>query len=232
MNHTSTRNPYTSSLLYAAALLACALALAGCAGQGRRDSRVAVAAAAPVATAQAATPERGHEPARAVQEAVKLKALKLPLVKPEIVVRKGARLLTLFSGGEAVRTYRMSLGFSPEGDKERQGDGRTPEGTFYVCVKNEKSAFYLSLGLSYPNEEDAARGLRDGLITRKQSESITRAIKRRGRPPWDTALGGEIFIHGGGTNSDWTFGCVALANEHVKELFDAVPLGTTVRIEP
>lgn len=229
--YTPARAPLFAKWPLSCALIACALTLAGCqrAGQAEGLVNAATPAATPI---QAATPDRELESARAEQDAINQRPMKLPLVNPEIVVEKGARRLKLFSGGEMVRTYRVVLGFAPEGDKEKQGDGRTPEGTFYICVKNDKSAFYLSLGLSYPNEEDAARGLRDGLITRRQSETIARAIKRRGRPLWDTALGGEIFIHGGGTNNDWTSGCVALDNEQIKELFNAVPMGTTVRIVP
>ncbi|HEX8502960.1 MAG TPA: L,D-transpeptidase [Pyrinomonadaceae bacterium] len=168
----------------------------------------------------------------AEDEAINRRPLKLPLTSPKIVVEKGARRLTLYSGGERVRVFRVVLGFEPAGDKVREGDGRTPVGDFYVCMKNERSKFYLSLGLSYPNAEDAERGLRDGLITRAQARQITSAVARGAKPPWNTALGGEIFIHGGGTSDDWTWGCVALENEHIKELFDAVPLGTHVRIEP
>ncbi|MCA1633312.1 MAG: L,D-transpeptidase [Acidobacteria bacterium] len=228
--YTPARTSMFAARFLSYALIACALTLAGCQRQGHAEGRVNTAATAPAAPA--ATPDREQESVRAAEDAANRRPMKLPLVNPQIVVEKGARRLRLFAGGEEVRTYRVVLGFAPEGDKEKQGDGRTPEGTFYVCVKNDKSAFYLSLGLSYPNEEDAARGLRDGLITRRQSETIARAIKRRGRPPWDTALGGEIFIHGGGTNNDWTSGCVALENEQIKELFDVVPLGTIVRIEP
>ena len=170
-------------------------------------------------------------PLTSEDEAINGKPLKLPLVQPLIVVEKTARRLTLYSNGERVRVFPVALGFEPVGDKEKQGDGRTPEGDFYVCMKNDRSKFYLSLGLSYPNAEDAERGLRDRLITRAQQKRITSAIERGAKPPWDTALGGEIFIHGGGTASDWTWGCVALANENIKELFDAVPLGTPVRIE-
>jgi murein L,D-transpeptidase YafK len=212
------------------ALLACAALLAGCQREGRPSVRVAAASAAPAPAPP--TPDPVREKERAAQEAANLKPLKLPLVNPSIVVRKAARQLTLFSGGEAVRVYRVVLGSAPEGDKVRQGDGRTPEGTFYVCVKNDKSNFYLSLGLTYPDAEDAARGLRDGLVTRQQHDRIVRAARRKATPPWDTALGGEIFIHGGGTSSDWTAGCVALENAHIKELFDSVPVGTPVRIEP
>jgi murein L,D-transpeptidase YafK len=157
--------------------------------------------------------------------------LRLPLVEPRIVVSKGARRLELYSEGRVVRTYRVALGQSPSDDKERQGDYRTPEGEFYVCVKNAASKFYLSLGLSYPNREDAGRGLRDRLISRAEHDRIVRALERGLRPPWDTALGGEIFIHGGGSASDWTWGCVALDDADIKELFDAVPKGTRVVIE-
>ncbi len=157
--------------------------------------------------------------------------LKLPLVAPKLVINKSQRQLELYADGRVVRTYRVALGLSPVDDKVRARDYRTPEGDFYVCMKNERSQFYLSLGLSYPNAEDAERGLRDGLITRAQRDRIVQAISRRARPPWDTALGGEIMIHGGGTGSDWTWGCVALANADIKELFDALPLGTPVRIE-
>jgi murein L,D-transpeptidase YafK len=139
--------------------------------------------------------------------------------------------LWLYADGRVVRTYKIALGSNPVDDKVRQGDRATPEGEFYICVKNARSNFYLSLGLSYPNIEDAERGLRDKLITRATRDRIVRAIQNRRRPPWDTALGGEIFIHGGGTDGDWTWGCVALANADIKELFDSLPMGTSVRIE-
>jgi pyruvate/2-oxoglutarate dehydrogenase complex dihydrolipoamide acyltransferase (E2) component len=157
--------------------------------------------------------------------------LKLPLVNPRVVVSKSNRQLALYAGGAVVRTYRIALGANPSGDKVRQGDRATPEGDFYICVKNAHSNFYLSLGLSYPNAEDAERGLRDKLITRAERDRIVRAIQNKRRPPWNTALGGEIFIHGGGTDGDWTWGCIALANADIKELFDALPMGTPVQIK-
>lgn len=177
--------------------------------------------------AEARSPEPTPTPAAAERT-----PLKLPLVNPKIVVSKSARRLELYSDGRVVRAYRVVLGGDPVRDKEREGDSRTPEGDFYVCVKNERSQFYRSLGLSYPNREDAERGLRDKLITRAQHDRIVRAIARRRTPPWDTPLGGEIYIHGGGTSNDWTRGCVALDNADMQELFDSVPVGTPVRIEP
>ena len=80
--------------------------------------------------------------------------------------------------------------------------------------------------------EDAARGLRDGLITKSQHDAIVEAIRKKTAPPQYTKLGGLIYIHGHGAKSDWTWGCVALENEHIKELFDAVSVGTPVTIKP
>lgn len=158
--------------------------------------------------------------------------LKLPLVSPRIVVKKARRQLLLYSANKLVRSYHIGLGLSPVGDKVRQGDRRTPEGDFYIFTKNGKSAFYLSLGISYPNTAHAERGLRDGLITRAQYEAIMRALTAKKAPPQNTALGGDIYIHGNGAGSDWTWGCVALENENIRELFDAVGVGTPVKIEP
>lgn len=158
--------------------------------------------------------------------------LTLPVEKPRIVVYKKERKLEFYSKETLLRTYRIGLGFSPVADKQREGDGATPEGDFYVFVKNSKSAYYLSLGISYPNAEDAARGLRDGLITKAQHDSIVKAIGKKVAPPQYTKLGGLIYIHGYGAKSDWTLGCVALENADMKELFDAVSPGTPVTIKP
>jgi len=159
-------------------------------------------------------------------------ALRLPLKDPLIVVVKRERLLKLYSDGAVVRTYRVGLGLNPVDDKKRQGDRATPEGEFYIFTKNNKSAYYLSLGISYPNVEDAERGLRDGLISRAQHDAIVNAIRRKTGPPQNTALGGDIYIHGNGASSDWTWGCVALENEGIRELYDAVRVGTPVTIKP
>lgn len=158
--------------------------------------------------------------------------LKLPLKYPRIVVFKGNRQLELYSDGALVRTYRVGLGLNPVDDKQREGDRATPEGEFYIFTRNPKSAYYLSLGISYPNIEDAQRGLRAGLITRSQHDQIVRAIGRKAAPPQYTPLGGLIYIHGNGAASDWTWGCVALENEDIKELYDSIPIGTPVTIKP
>jgi murein L,D-transpeptidase YafK len=159
-------------------------------------------------------------------------ALKLPLIRPRIRVRKSARRLLLFSDGQLFRIYRIGLGLNPVGDKVRAGDHRTPEGNFYIFTKNPKSAFYLSLGVSYPNAEHAQRGVRAGLITRSQYTKIIAALQRKATPLQHTTLGGTIYIHGRGAASDWTWGCVALEDADIKELYDAVEVRTPVTIEP
>lgn len=152
------------------------------------------------------------------------------LRSPNIVVNKAKRSLQLFDGDKLVKTYKIVLGFAPKGDKEIEGDGRTPEGEFYVFTKNAESKFHVSLGISYPGPEDAKRGLENKLISREEADAIAKAIAEKGMPLQKTALGGEIYIHGGGTDSDWTEGCVALKDAEVRELFDAIPVGTKVRI--
>ncbi len=176
----------------------------------------------------------GTAPAAAVGQQVQetRDPLKLPLLDPEIVVLKGQRKLELYTTGKLVRTYKIGLGLNPVPDKEREGDRATPEGEFYIFTKNPRSAFHLSLGVSYPNIEDAERGLKTGLITRAQRDTIVRAIKRKQGPPQYTALGGLIYIHGNGASSDWTWGCVALENEDIEELYQAIPVGTPVTIKP
>ncbi len=179
---------------------------------------VAAAAAAAAAIAQLS-----------ISPAVKIKISNLQ--QPSLVIRKSERVLEVYEGDRLVRTFTTVLGFSPEMDKEVEGDGRTPEGEFYVFTKNPKSRFHLSLGLSYPAPDDAERGFAGGLITREERDAILKAAGEKGMPPQNTRLGGEIYIHGGGAARDWTDGCIALENEEMTELFNAVPVGTRVTIK-
>jgi murein L,D-transpeptidase YafK len=134
-----------------------------------------------------------------------------------IVVEKGKRQMTLYQNGQPVRRYNVALGFAPEGNKDRQGDGRTPEGEFRIDRRNDKSAYHLSLGLDYPKPEDRARAAAGG---------------------YDP--GGDIFIHGQPNSlpdalklaGDWTAGCIALTNSEIREIWEVVPTGTPVEILP
>jgi murein L,D-transpeptidase YafK len=152
----------------------------------------------------------------------------------ELVITKAARRLFLLAraGDDArlIRSYRAGLGFDPVADKERQGDGRTPEGQFTITKLIPHSQYYKAFLLSYPEMEDAERGLKDDLITAAEADSILRA-RRASRPsPSGTALGGLIEIHGLGSEVDWTLGCIALENKHIDELWEVVTVGTKVSI--
>ena len=86
--------------------------------------------------------------------------------------------------------------------------------------------------MTYPNADDATRALEEGQIDEATYRRIVRAQERGICPPWDTPLGGEIYIHGRGSSSDWTLGCVALDDAGMKRLYDAVQIGTPVAVKP
>jgi len=153
-----------------------------------------------------------------------------------LAVDKHRRVLTLLFRGDPVKSYAVALGFDPVHDKQQLGDGRTPEGRFYITeVRSgpDLAPRYgaVSLKLSYPNDEDARRGFEEGLITQAQRDTILDAITAGRQPPQRTRLGGSIRIHGGGIGSNWTLGCVALRDEDILELLPYVKKGTPVEVQ-
>lgn len=134
-----------------------------------------------------------------------------------VVVDKEARRLRLMREGRTIRTFRVSLGFDPVGHKQREGDGRTPEGLYVVEELKEDSDFHRALQISYPNPWD-----------RRRAEA-------NGEGP-----GGQIMIHGlpgesteaevGHGTADWTNGCIAVTNLEMDEVVRLVPVGTPVLI--
>lgn len=173
------------------------------------ESPPAVAALVP-----SALPARSERVARAVAVA-RAKGL----VADSILVDKSARKLTLFFRGERVKTYDIALGRNPVGDKSARGDGRTPEGLYFIEGRNPQSKYYLSLRVSYPSAAQRARAARRGV-----------------------SAGGDIMIHGlpdafadvGALHrqQDWTEGCVAVTNEEIEEIWGAVPNGAKILILP
>jgi uncharacterized SAM-binding protein YcdF (DUF218 family) len=159
----------------------------------------------------------------------------MQLAHPRIIVHKSQGLLELFDDAALVKKYACITGGN-DGDKEREDDRKTPLGAFRIVYKNPQSKYHLSLGLDYPNREDADRGLRTGLITREQYDGILGALKsdlsreENQKKLWYTPLGGEIFIHGFGTGRTGTAGCVALSNADIEELYAILPIGTPVEI--
>lgn len=171
-------------------------------------------------------------PPEEISSEVTSNSLDTPIASPGIVVKKSERILELWDGDSLYGSYPIGLGFSPEGHKTREGDGKTPVGTYYVCTRNSNSRFYLSLGVSYPNQEDASTALDEGRIDQNTYRQITDAINSQAQPPWNTALGGEIMIHGMGSSSDWTAGCIAVDNEVMDILWRHVKLKTVIEILP
>ncbi len=149
-----------------------------------------------------------------------------------IRIKKADRELWYEERGSVVRRFRVGLGGAPVGDKERQGDSKTPEGEFYVSSKNPRSAFHRFIGLSYPMPRHAERGLDRGLITDVVAEKIRSAARHKRIPPQLTPLGGYVGIHGGGGTSDWTLGCIAVTDEEALWLFERMRLKDPIIIEP
>jgi murein L,D-transpeptidase YafK len=119
----------------------------------------------------------------------------------------------LLHNEKVLKKYNVSLGFTPEGHKQFEGDGKTPEGAYTITHRNPNSEFYLSLGVSYPNAQDRA------------------FAAAQGKPP-----GGDIFIHGGPnrkvTKRDWTAGCVAVTDRQMETVYAMVKPGTPILILP
>ncbi|MGZ3539018.1 MAG: L,D-transpeptidase family protein, partial [Syntrophales bacterium] len=137
----------------------------------------------------------------------------------KILIEKKERRLTLILRGEVLKTYKIALGGNPNGPKERQGDNKTPEGTYVIDSRNQDSPYHLSLHISYPNEKDKQRARELGV-----------------------SPGGDIMIHGikkgvswvGDFRAevDWTKGCIAVTDEEIEEIEKLVPNGTIVEIRP
>lgn len=138
----------------------------------------------------------------------------------QIIVFKADRKLQLLRAGKVIREYRVALGLQPVGRKTQRGDYKTPEGNYIVDGRNWRSQYHRSLHISYPNANDRANAARLGV-----------------KP------GGEIMIHGlpngdepklprGAIMADWTWGCIALTDVELDELWDLVPVGTPIEIRP
>jgi len=148
-----------------------------------------------------------------------------------VVVTKHKQTLILYDGAAMLLCLPVVLGQN-SADKQREGDCATPEGDFYICSKNPASRYHRFLGLSYPNAEDAGRGERDRLITTAEADAIRAAITGRQCPPWKTALGGEVGLHGPCPNVTWTHGCIAMSIAQIERLYDLLDLGDPVTILP
>ena len=142
------------------------------------------------------------------------------LVKVDrVIVEKQKRKLSLLSGDDVIKQYEISLGRNPEGPKIYQGDNRTPEGVYFIDYRVEESDYHKALHISYPNQQDLERARQMGL-----------------------SPGGDIMLHGlkNGDRQieyfhgyfDWTYGCIAVTNMEIEEIWQLVPNGTPIEILP
>ncbi|HRO14544.1 MAG TPA: L,D-transpeptidase family protein [Paracoccus sp. (in: a-proteobacteria)] len=133
----------------------------------------------------------------------------------QVVVKKGERQMFLLSGRQVLKSYKVGLGSQPVGHKLYEGDGRTPEGMYFIDRQNPNSQYHLSLGISYPDPQDTARAM------------------MLGQP-----AGGDIMIHGRGPYGnrqkaqDWTAGCIAVDDDEIEEIFAMVRPGVPIVIYP
>ena len=150
-----------------------------------------------------------------------------------IYVSKMNKELTLIADNKVVGKWPCSLGeFSANGTKQKQGDRTTPNGDYYICVRNDKSAYHLSLGLSYPDKAAADRGFESGIISQAEKDAIYSAIDKKVCPPWNTAFGGAIMIHGNYQKGVPTAGCVAVSDNVMDILWPYGQLGIKVSVGP
>lgn len=156
-----------------------------------------------------------------------------------VIVEKSVNKMTVFYQGKALKSFTVVSGVNDQGDKQRQGDNRTPEGRFFITEKERLNDHpYLGrkwLGLSYPDPVHAQRGIENNLINSNQYREIVRANEQKIQPPQNTALGGWIGIHGGREDLtkariNWTEGCLALQDADLEELYRLVDYGTPVVI--
>jgi murein L,D-transpeptidase YafK len=130
-----------------------------------------------------------------------------------IEVHKADRKMYLLHNQTILESYDVALGFAPVGHKQVEGDGKTPEGAYYINRRNPNSNYHLSIGISYPDVNDAT------------------AAQLLGQPP-----GGNIYIHGGPTGPiyqrDWTAGCIAVTDKEIEQIYAMVRDGTIVNIVP
>ena len=148
-------------------------------------------------------------------------------------VLKEERKFFLMTDTVVSEEFPIALGFNPKDDKIQQGDGCTPDGRFFICEmlpnpKPKERYGARSMRLSYPDIEDARRGLKNKLITKAQYIAIVKAIYKGEKPPQNTKLGGSIRIHGGGAGQDWTLGCIALHDGDLIKLYSLLPKNKTM----
>jgi len=133
----------------------------------------------------------------------------------QVAVYKSERRMHLLSGTRVLKSYDFGMGNAPVGHKQFEGDGKTPEGLYYIDRFNPRSRYHLSVGISYPNERDRAYAAQFG-----------------------RSAGGDIMFHGRGPEGnvvapakwDWTAGCIAMTDSEIEDVYAMLKIGVPVWI--
>jgi len=159
----------------------------------------------------------------------------------DIVISKSERQLSVKTGEQTIKQYRVAYGRGGNGTKRNLGDKKTPIGVYKIVDFKGDSKFYYFMQLDYPNLLDAWYGYKNKVISAVEFKRIADAFKTKQKPPQDTNLGGYIGIHGLGKETEekldiqngfnWTEGCIALTNEEIDDLRKYVTIGTKVIIK-
>jgi murein L,D-transpeptidase YafK len=155
-----------------------------------------------------------------------------------VLVRKSERALVAECAGGGRLAFKVALSREP-GPKRSRGDRRTPEGHYRIAAAARPSRFHRFIPIDYPSLADADRALDEGRLTAAERARIADAHARGVQPPADTALGGDIGIHGEGArwqgdseHLDWTYGCIAVTDEQLEFLAERVAPGVPIEIHP
>lgn len=158
----------------------------------------------------------------------------------ELVVLRSEHKLLVQQDGITLRTFKVALGSAGRKAKLQAGDRATPLGEYRISKMRASDRFHQFLQIDYPNISDALRALKSNMITREEYNAILDAHIYGKIPPQNTALGGDIGIHGIGVEtkdkleihqiSDWTQGCIAMRNDEIEQLKRYISVGTKIKI--
>ena len=111
------------------------------------------------------------------------------------------------------------MGISPQGDKKKEGDFKTPEGQYLLDMRNPNSDYFLSIHVSYPSAADSREARQNG-------EAPGGAIMIHGQP--NLPSHSETYYR----TQDWTNGCIALSNSDMIDIWLMTGANTPIEIRP
>ena len=142
-----------------------------------------------------------------------------------IIIDKSDYELKVYDEEGWYATYPVVFGGKDLGDKMKEGDKKTPNGTFKIILKKVNPKWGAELLLNYPTQESYQR---------------FKDRKQKGVIPKNARIGDGIAIHATRPEEEWTVdnfynwtdGCISVKYSEMKDLFSYIPVGTPVTIQP